>query len=115
MDIKEIKKKIRSLYDELEKEVDGKIVLPSGRYIPPSATSYCNKANELVEEVKRYAKLDQDFIIGPILHTLDKEVSYVCDYDGKGKSEKKQREDLEGLMRTATYQIYRDLCQLIKE
>ena len=115
MDIQEIKKKIRSLYDELNKEVDGKIVLPSGTYIPPSAASYCDKANELVEEVKRYAKLDKDFIIAPILHTLDKEVSYVCNYDGKGKSKKKQMEELEGFMRKATHHIYRDLFSLLND
>lgn len=115
MDIQEIKKNIRSLYDELKKEADGKTISPSITYISPSAVSYCNKANELVEEVKKYAELDKDFNINPILHTLNKEVSYVCNYDSKEKSKKKQRENLEGLMRTATYQLYLDLSSLLDD
>lgn len=115
MDIQEIKKKIRSLYDELKKEVDGRIVLPSGTYIPPSAMSYCKKANELVEEVKKYCELDKTFDIAHVLHTLDKEVSYVRDYDGKGKSKKKQKEELENCMRKTTNQLSYDLFLLLND
>lgn len=114
MSTQESKEKIQSLYDELKSEVDGKIT-PTGLIIQPSAISFCRKADELIEEVKRYSELDESFYIAPVLHTLNKEVSYVANYDGKRKSLKRQREELESLMRKATRQLYLDLCTLIKD
>ena len=47
-----------------------------------------------------------------MLHTFDKEVSYVYNYDGKRKTAKKQQKELEVLMRKATRQLYIYLCPL---
>lgn len=112
MDIQESKEKIQSLYDELKKEVDG-IYTPTGAFLPPSSGVYY--INE--EEVRNYSMLDSsaELILEYLLHTLGKEVSYVFNYDGKRKSQKKQREELEALMRKATHQIYIDLCPLIED
>ena len=116
MDIQESKEKIQSLYDELKKEVDGSYT-PTGVFLPPSSGTYHIKAKALVEEVRNYTKLDSsiELMFEHLLHTFDKEVSYVFNYDGKRKSQKKQREELENLMRKATHQIYIDLCPLIKD
>lgn len=89
MDIQEAKEKVQSLYDDLKKEVDGTFT-PTGVYLPPSRFSYYRRAEALVNEVINYAKLDDSIILEHVLHTFDKEVSYVYNYDGKRKSEKKQ-------------------------
>ena len=113
MNIQESKEKIHSLYDELKKELDGKVT-PSGLIIQPSAISFCRKANDLVEEVKKYSELDESFYIAPVLHTLSKEVSYVANYSGNRKSPKKQREELESLMHKAIRQLNLDISTIIK-
>lgn len=114
MDIQESKEKLQSLYDDLKKEVDGTFT-STGVYLPPSRCSYYNKAKALVDEVIKYAKHDDNIILEHVLHTFDKEVSYVYNYDGKRKSVKKQQKELEILMHKATRQLYIDLCPLIKE
>lgn len=114
MNIKESKENLRALFDDLKKEVDGTIT-PSGDYLPPSACSYSRKANKLIDEVRKYAELDNNFFINPVLHTLDKEVSYVENYNGGRKTKKKKQEELEDLMRNATKQLYKDLYPLVKE
>lgn len=114
MGIQETKEKIQSLYDELKKEADGKFA-PTGIYLPPCATSYCRKAQELVDEVIKYSEFDKNIVVAHVIHTLNKEVSYVENYDGGRKSEKKQRQELETLMRKATHQLYIDLCPLVKD
>lgn len=113
-DTQDHKEKLQALYDELKKEVDGTIS-PTGVYLPPCAYSYYRKANALIDEAKKYAELDKNFVMDPVLHTFDKEVSYVRDYEGKGKTAKKRKEEIDSLMRKATHQLYLDLCPLIKE
>ncbi len=114
MDIQETKEKIQSLYDDLKKEVDGTFT-PTGVYLPPSRFTYYRKAEALVDEVIKCAKQDNSIMLEHVLHTFDKEVSYVYNYDGKRKSEKKQQKELETLMRKATHQLYIDLCPLVIE
>lgn len=114
MDIQETKKKMQSLYEELKKEAEGKFT-STGVYLSPSAISYCKKAKELVDEAIKYSEFDKNFTVAHVLHTLNKEVSYVENYDGRRKSEKKQRQELETLMREATHQLYVDLCPLVKD
>ena len=92
MDIQELKEKMQLLYDELKRETDGKLT-PTGVYVPPCAVSYWRKANELIEEVKKYAELDKSFTLWPVLHTLNKEVSFVYNYDGNRKSEKNRNKN----------------------
>lgn len=112
MDVQETK--LHSLYEDLKKEVDGTIT-STGVYIPPSAYSYYKKAKALVDEAINLSKIDGSFPIEHVLHTFNKEVSYVKDYEGKGKSASKRQKELESLMRKATRQLYIDLCPLIKE
>jgi hypothetical protein len=50
-----------------------------------------------------------------VLHTFDKEVSDVRDYEGKGKSAKKRQEELERRMRKATHQLFIDLCPFVTD
>ncbi|MBQ7423889.1 MAG: hypothetical protein IJV19_03990 [Prevotella sp.] len=114
MDIQESKEKLQSLYDDLKKEADGTFT-STGVYLPPSRFSYQRKAEALVNEVIKYAKLDDSIILEHVLHTFDKEVSFVYNYDGRRKSVKKQQKEIEALMRKATHQLYIDLCPLIKE
>ena len=112
MDIQESKAKLQSLYDDLKKEVDGTIT-STGVFLPPSAGSYYMKAKALVDEAINLSKIDDGLAIEHILHTFDKEVSYVKDYEGKGKSAKKRQEEIESLMRKATRQLYIDLCPFV--
>ena len=115
MNIQGSKDKIQSLYDELKKEVYGTIT-PIGVYLPPSAYSYCKKAKALVDESINLLKIDDSLPIEPVLHAFNKkEVSYVNDYEGKGKSARKHQEELESLMRKATYQVYVDLCPYLTD
>ena len=106
--------KIQALYDDLKKEANGK-VLATGEVLPLSVGSYYLKAKALVDDAINLSKIDGGFAIEHIRHTFDKEVSYVRDYDGKGKSSQKRQEELESLMRKATRQLFIDLCPLIKE
>lgn len=112
MDIQESKAKLQSLYDDLKKEVDGTIT-STGVFLAPSAGSYYMKAKALVDEAINLSKIDDGLAIEHILHTFDKEVSYVKDYEGKGKSAKKRQEEIESLMRKATRQLYIDLCPFV--
>lgn len=114
MNIQESKERIHSLYDEIKKEVDEKVT-PTGVIIQPSASSFCSKVDELIEEVKKYSELDESFYIAPVLHTLSKEVSYVANYSGNRKSPKKQREELESLMHKAIRQLNLVIFTIIKE
>lgn len=106
------KSRLQSLYDNLKKEVEGDYT-STGVYIAPSSYSYYRKAKALVDEAINLSKIDDSLAIEHVLHTFDKDVSYVRDYDGKGKSAKKRQEELERLMRKATYQLYIDLCPFI--
>jgi hypothetical protein len=114
MDIQESKAKLQSLYDDLKKEVDGTIT-STGVFLAPSAGSYYMKAKALVDEAINLSKIDDGLAIENVLHTFDKEVSDVRDYEGKGKSAKKRQEKIECLMRKATRQLYIDLCPLITD
>ena len=114
MGTQESKTKLQSLYDDLKKEVDGTIT-STGVFLPPSAGSYYMKAKALVDEAISFLKIDDGLAIEHVLHTFDKEVSYVKDYEGKGKSAKKRQEEIESLMRKATHQLYIDLCPLINK
>ncbi len=109
MDVQETK--LHSLYEDMKKEVDGTIT-STGVYIHPSAYSYYKKAKALVDEAIKFSKLNDNLPIEHMLHTFDKEVSYVYNYDGKRKSAKKQQKELEVLMRKATRQLYIYLCPL---
>lgn len=102
------------MYDDLKKEVDGAIT-STGVYLPPSTYSYCRKAKALIEEATKLSKVDDSFPIEHVLHTYDKEVSYVRDYDGKGKSAKRRQEEIESLMRKAARQLYIDLCPFVTD
>ena len=114
MEQQESKAKIQNLYDELKKEIDGRYT-STGSFIAPSAISYYIKAKALVDEAICLSKEDNSIAIEHVLHTFDKEVSSVKDYEGKGKSAKKRQKELESLMRKATRQIYIDLCPLITD
>ena len=114
MDTQDHKEKLQALYDELKKEVDGTIT-STGVFLPPSARSYYMKAKALVDEAINLSKIDDGMAIEHILHTFDKEVSYVRDYDGKGKSAKKRQEELERRMRKATRQLFIDLCPFVTD
>ena len=114
MDKQESKSKIQSLYDELKKEIEGRYTT-TGVFLPPSTGSYYMKAKALVDEAINLSKTDESLPIEQVLHTFNKEVSYVRDYEGKGKSAKKRQEELERLMRKATYQLLMDLCPLIND
>ena len=70
------------------------------------------KAKALVDEAIKFSKLNDNLPIEHMLHTFDKEVSYVYNYDGKRKTAKKQQKELEVLMRKATRQLYIYLCPL---
>ena len=110
----ESKTKLQSLYDELKKEIEGKYT-STGDFIAPSAYSYYRKAKALVDEVIKISKVNDSLPIEHLLHTFNKEVSYVKDYEGKGQSVRKRQEELESLMRKATYQIYVDLCPYVTD
>ena len=112
MGTQESKEKLQALFDDLKKEVDGTIT-STGVFLPPSAGSYYMKAKALVDEAINLSKIDDGLAIEHILHTFDKEVSYVKDYEGKGKSAKKRQEEIESLMRKATRQLYIDLCPFV--
>ena len=112
MEQQESKTKLQTLYDELKKEIEGKYT-STGGFIVPSANSYYVKAKALVDEAINLSKIDDGLAIEHILHTFDKEVSYVKDYEGKGKSAKKRQEEIESLMRKATRQLYIDLCPFV--
>ena len=114
MEQQESKTKLQTLYDELKKEIEGKYT-STGGFIAPSAYSYYRKAKALVDEVISLSKEDNSIAIEHVLHTFDKEVSYVKDYEGKRKTAKKRQEELESLMRIATRQLYIDLCPLITD
>ena len=114
MDKQESRSKIQSLYAELKKEIEGRYTT-TGVFLPPSAGSYYMKAKALVDEAINLSKIDDGLAIEHILHTFDKEVSYVRDYDGKGKSAKKRQEEKESLMRKATRQLFVDLSPLIND
>ncbi|MBQ7422187.1 MAG: hypothetical protein IJV27_08610 [Prevotella sp.] len=114
MSIQDSKEKFQALYEDLKKEADGTFT-PTGVYMPPSRYSYYKKAKALVDEAIKYAEQGDGIILEHVLHTFDKEVSYVYNYDGKRKSNKKQQKELETLMRKATHQLYIDLCPLVKE
>jgi hypothetical protein len=114
MDIQESKAKLQSLYDDLKKEVDGTIT-STGVFLAPSAGSYYMKAKALVDEAINLSKIDDGLAIEHVLHTFDKEVLYVRDYDGKGKSSKNRQKGLETAMRKATRQLLIDLCPLIND
>ena len=114
MDIKESKAKLQSLYDDLKKEVDG-TVTATGVVLPPTSGSFYLKARALVDEAINLSKFYDGLAIENVLHTFDKEVSYVRDYKGRRKSAKKSQEELESLMRKATFQLFIDLYPLIKE
>lgn len=113
MDIQELKAKLQSLFDELKKEVDGRLTA-TGVFLPPTSGSYYLKAKALVDAVVNYSKLDNSIRLSDVLHTFNKEVSYVKDYEGKGKTAKKRQEELTTLMHKATRQLYIDLCPLVK-
>lgn len=114
MDIQESKAKLQTLYDELKKEIEGKYT-STGGFIAPSAYSYYVKAKALVDEAINLSKIDDGLAIEHVLHTFDKEVSDVRDYEGKGKSAKKRKEETESLMRKATRQLFVDLSPLIND
>lgn len=114
MEQQESKTKLQTLYDELKKEIEGKYTFTGG-FIAPSAYSYYVKAKALVDEAINLSKIDDGLAIEHVLHTFDKEVSDVRDYEGKGKSAKKRQEEIECLMRKATRQLYIDLCPLITD
>ncbi len=112
--MQESKSKLQSLYDDLKKEVEGDYT-SSGVYIAPSSYSYYRKAKALVDEAINLSKIDDSLAIEQVLHTFDKEVLYVRDYDGKGKSSKNRQKGLETAMRKATRQLLIDLCPLIND
>lgn len=114
MDIQESKAKLQSLYDDLKKEINGSVTA-TGVVLPPTAGSYYLKAKALVNEAIKLSKVDDSLENEHVIHTFNKEVSYVRDYDGKGKSAKKRQEELERLMRKATRQLYVDLYPLITD
>ena len=114
MNIQESKDKLQSLYDDLKKEVDGTIT-STGVYVEPSAYSYYRKAQVFVDEAINLSKIDDGFPIEHVLHTFNEEVSYVKDYEGKGKSARKRQKELESLMRKATHQLYVDLCPFLTD
>lgn len=114
MGTQESKEKLQALFDDLKKEVDGTIT-STEVFLPPSAGSYYMKAKALVDEAINLSKVDDSLAIENVLHTFDKEVSDVRDYEGKGKSAKKRQEEIESLMRKATRQLYIDLCPLITD
>jgi len=114
MGTQESKEKLQALFDDLKKEVDGTIT-STGVFLPPSAGSYYMKAKALVDEAINLSKIDDGLAIEHVLHTFDKEVSDVRDYEGKGKSAKKRKEETESLMRKATRQLFVDLSPLIND
>ena len=114
MEQQESKTELQTLYDELKKEIEGKYT-STGGFIAPSAYSYYRKAKALVDEAISLSKEDNSIAIEHVLHTFDKEVSYVKNYEGKRKTAKKRQEELESLMRKATRQLYIDLCPLITD
>lgn len=114
MEQQESKIKLQTLYDELKKEIEGKYT-STGGFIAPSAYSYYVKAKALVDEAINLSKIDDGLAIEHVLHTFDKEVSDVRDYEGKGKSAKKRQEELERRMRKATHQLFIDLCPFVTD
>ena len=114
MEQKESKTKLQTLYDELKKEMEGKYT-STGVFIAPSTYSYYKKAKALIDEAINLSKVDDSLAIEHVLHTFDKEVSYVANYEGKGKTAKKRQQELESLMRKATHQLYIDLCPYVTE
>lgn len=114
MEQEESRAKLQTLYDELKKEIEGKYT-STGGFIVPSANSYYVKAKALVDETINISKIDDGLAIEHVLHTFDKEVSDVRDYEVKGKSAKKRQEELERRMRKATHQLFVDLSPLIND
>ena len=114
MDKQESRSKIQSLYAELKKEIEGRYTT-TGVFLPPSAGSYYMKAKALVDEAINLSKIDDGLAIEHVLHTFDKEVSDVRDYEVKGKSAKKRQEELERRMRKATRQLFIDLCPFVTD
>lgn len=109
-----LRDELQSLYNELKEELKGKYT-GKGVYIPPTATSFFLKAEALVNKAVEYSNVDESFMAAHILHTLDKEVAYVKDYRGKSKSQKKNQEELESMMRKAVHQLYIDLSTIVSE
>ena len=114
MEQQESKTNLQILYNELKKEIEGEYT-STGGFIAPSTYSYYMKAKALVDEAISLSKEDNRIAIEHVLHTFDKEVSYVKDYEGKRKTAKKRQAVLESLMRKATRQLYMDLCALITD
>jgi len=112
MDIQESKAKLQSLYDDLKKEVNGSVTT-TGVVLPPTSGSFYMKAKAVVDEEINLSIEDNSIAIEHILHTFDKEVSCVKDFEGKRRTVKKCQEELESLMRKATRQFYIDLCPFL--
>lgn len=114
MNKQELKARLQSLYDDLKAEAEVKVTT-CGNILPLSQVSYYKKAESLIKEAVLYSQIDEDFAINHLIHTFDKEVKEVYNYDGKGKSLKERNSDLESKMRRATYQLYLDLCSLVSD
>ncbi len=112
--MQETESKLQALYEDLKKEIEGRYTT-TGVFLPPSAGSFYMKAKALVDEAINLSKIDDSLPIKQVLHTFDKEVSYVRDYECKGKSAKDRQKGLEKTMRKATHQLYIDLCPFVTD
>lgn len=120
MNEQELKKKIKSLYEELIEEKKG-FYLPGSGYRtkePPSGLRYAEKALELLDVAKKLASIDSaKYNTLELQITINKDVEnvrgYFYKYDKSCKPTSKSIAEIQQMMSDTTSQNYRDfVCKV---
>lgn len=105
----ELIEEIRSLFEQLKEEEKGLYICNYRYKLPPNSGTYYQRAKQLIFKAHELSTLNEKYDSSGLNSVLDKEVervkSYNLEYDKNNKVKVKSQNELEKLMRDATYHI----------